>query len=150
MIRLRLYVDALMGLTAQVVAGLDHGIITMKKGEVALFTLPTEPGYKVGNSGSIPLNSVLQFEVELISWITVVDIYKDGAVLKKIMEKGSGNERPSDLDEVLGILTPYAYFLLLFLVELVSKMIYINLMSYVTVSLWTCFISANCVGLIIF
>ncbi|KAI4337067.1 hypothetical protein L6164_015525 [Bauhinia variegata] len=86
---------------AQVVAGLDHGIVSMKKGEVALFTLPADSGYKVGGSGGIPPNSITQFEVELISWITVVDICKDGGILKKIMEKGNRNELPSDLDEVL-------------------------------------------------
>lgn len=138
-----------MGLTDQLVAGLDHGIITMKKGEVALFTLSSESGYEFGSSGDIPPNSVLQFEVELISWIRVVDIYKDGGVLKKIMEKGSSNERPSDLDEVLGILTLYAYFLLLFQVEHVNKTRYINPIFYVTLSLWTCFISTNYMGSII-
>ncbi|TKY57910.1 70 kDa peptidyl-prolyl isomerase [Spatholobus suberectus] len=68
----------------------------MKKGEVALFTLP-------GGGGDVShdSNSVVRFEVELLSWITVVDVCKDGGVLKKIMEKGSGNERPGDLDEVL-------------------------------------------------
>ncbi|KAL5074150.1 hypothetical protein RYX36_013134 [Vicia faba] len=43
----------------------------------------------------------LQFEVELISWITVVDVYKDSGIIKKIIEKGKGNDQPSDLDEVL-------------------------------------------------
>ncbi|XP_028796053.1 peptidyl-prolyl cis-trans isomerase FKBP62 [Neltuma alba] len=86
---------------AQVAAGLDHGIITMKMGEVALFTLPAESSNEVGNSGSIPPNSVVQFEVELISWIKVVDVCKDGGIIKKIMEKGNRNERPCDLDEVL-------------------------------------------------
>lgn len=74
-------------------AVLDHGIITMKKGEVALFKVPDDDS-----------TSVMQFEVELISWIKVVDVFKDGGIIKKIMEAGSGNERPSDLDEVLGIL----------------------------------------------
>ncbi|KEH40014.1 FKBP-type peptidyl-prolyl cis-trans isomerase [Medicago truncatula] len=69
----------------------------VKKGEVALFTLPAV------ESGSIPQdsNSVVQFEVELVSWITVVDVCKDGRIIKKIMEKGKGNDRPGDLDEVL-------------------------------------------------
>lgn len=82
-------------------AGLDDGIVTMKKGEVALFTLPA------AESGGIPQNSnlVVKFEVELVSWITVVDVCKDGGIIKKIMEKGKGNDRPGDLDEVLGILS---------------------------------------------
>jgi len=78
------------------VPGLDRGITGMKKGEVALFTLPAD------GEG----DSVLQFEVELLSWIRVVDVCKDGGVLKKIMEKGSGNDRPADLDEVLGSVLP--------------------------------------------
>ncbi|CAL5206108.1 unnamed protein product [Lathyrus oleraceus] len=82
---------------SEVYAGLDDGIVTMKKGEVALFTLPA------AESGGIPrgTNSVVQFEVELVSWITVVDVCKDGGIIKKIMEKGKGNDRPGDLDEVL-------------------------------------------------
>ncbi|KAK7376981.1 hypothetical protein VNO80_02401 [Phaseolus coccineus] len=79
------------------VPGLDCGITSMKKGEVALFTLPADGEGDVRRDS----NSVLQFEVELLSWIRVVDVCKDGGVLKKIMEKGSGNDRPADLDEVL-------------------------------------------------
>ncbi|KAK4274618.1 hypothetical protein QN277_017812 [Acacia crassicarpa] len=86
---------------AEVAAGLDRGIVTMKMGEVALFTFPTDSGDEVVNSGNIPSNSVVQFEVELISWIKVVDVCKNGGIIKKIMEKGNRNERPSDLDEVL-------------------------------------------------
>ncbi|KAK7310769.1 hypothetical protein RJT34_08484 [Clitoria ternatea] len=101
-----------MGFTRQVYAGLDHGIITMKKREVALFILPVEFG---GGGISDKSNSVVLFEVELVSWITVVDIYEDGGVLKKIMEKGSGNERPTDLDEVLGILVVPMHMFFLFI-----------------------------------
>ncbi|GLT61745.1 hypothetical protein SLA2020_344280 [Shorea laevis] len=81
--------------------GLDHGIITMKKGERALFTLPPELGYGAEGCDSVPPNSVVQFDVELLSWITVVDVCKDGGIIKKIMEKGRRNEKPGDLDEVL-------------------------------------------------
>ncbi|KAG4953608.1 hypothetical protein JHK87_039202 [Glycine soja] len=82
-----------------VAAGLDRGICTMKKGGVALFTLPGDGGD--GDFTRDSDGSVVRFEVELVSWITVVDVCKDGGVVKKIMEKGSGNERPGDLDEVL-------------------------------------------------
>ncbi|OMO50931.1 hypothetical protein CCACVL1_30112 [Corchorus capsularis] len=85
----------------QVAKGLDHGIITMKKGECALFTLPPDFGYGAEGRDGVPPDSVIQFEVELISWITVVDICRDGGIIKKIMEKGERNERPCDLDEVL-------------------------------------------------
>lgn len=46
--------------------GLDMGIVTMKKGEVALFTLPSDIAYGNGRSDTVPLGSVVQFEVELI------------------------------------------------------------------------------------
>ncbi|PQP93457.1 peptidyl-prolyl cis-trans isomerase FKBP62 [Prunus yedoensis var. nudiflora] len=87
----------------RVVKGLDHGVVSMKKGEIALFTLPAELGYGVvGGGGSVvPSNAVVRFEVELVSWITVVDLSKDGGIVKKIIEKGERNERPGDLDEVL-------------------------------------------------
>ncbi|WVY90605.1 hypothetical protein V8G54_036119 [Vigna mungo] len=82
------------------VPGLDRGITSMKKGEVALFTLPADGEGDVWRDS----DSVVQFEVELLSWIRVVDVCKDGGVIKKIVEQGSGNDRPSDLDEVLAVL----------------------------------------------
>ncbi|XP_024162746.1 peptidyl-prolyl cis-trans isomerase FKBP62 isoform X4 [Rosa chinensis] len=85
-----------------VVKGLEHGMVTMKKGEIALFTVPAEPAYGVGGRGcDVPPNAAVQFEVELISWIRVVDLSKDGGIVKKILEKGRRNESPGDLDEVL-------------------------------------------------
>lgn len=85
----------------EVVAGLDHGIITMKKGERALFTLPPELGFGVTGRDAVPTNSFVRYEVELVSWIKVVDVSKDGGIIKKIVEKGDKHDRPGDLDEVL-------------------------------------------------
>lgn len=85
-------------------SGLDNGIVTMKKGECALFTLPSELAFGVGGREGLPPNSVVQYEVELVSWITVVDVSKDGGIIKKIFEKGKSNKLPGDLDEVLGTL----------------------------------------------
>lgn len=78
----------------EVAKGLEHGIVTMKKGEIALFTLPPGVGGRDGDA-------VVQFEVELISWTTVVNLSKDGGIIKKMFEKGKRNERPGDLDQVL-------------------------------------------------
>ncbi|KAE8057034.1 hypothetical protein FH972_013756 [Carpinus fangiana] len=86
----------------QVVTGLDQGIITMQKEETSMFTLPPELAYgAAGLNGVVPPNSVVQFEVRLVSWISVVDVCKGGGIIKKIMEKGDRNEVPGDLDEVL-------------------------------------------------
>ncbi|KAL6216712.1 hypothetical protein ACLB2K_009931 [Fragaria x ananassa] len=86
----------------EVVKGLEHGMVTMKKGEVALFTVPAELAYGVAGRGDdVPPNAAVRFEVELISWIRVVDLSRDGGIVKKILEKGKGSESPGDLDQVL-------------------------------------------------
>ncbi|XP_042006210.1 peptidyl-prolyl cis-trans isomerase FKBP62-like isoform X2 [Salvia splendens] len=83
-----------------IVGGLDHGIITMKRGEIASFMLQPELAYGVSGTTGVPSNSIVQFEVELLSWITVVDICKDGGIIKKILESGEQIGPPGDLDEV--------------------------------------------------
>lgn len=86
----------------QVIKGWDEGIKTMKKGENAVFTIPPDLAY--GESGSpptIPPSSTLQFDVELLSWMSVKDICKDGGVFKKVLKEGEKWENPKDLDEVL-------------------------------------------------
>lgn len=85
----------------QVVKGLDMGIVTMKKGEIALFTVPSDMGYGNTARDGVPADSIVQFEVELISWITVVDVTKDGGIIKRILEQGKRDRQPSELDEVL-------------------------------------------------
>ncbi|CAK9000614.1 unnamed protein product [Durusdinium trenchii] len=85
----------------QVIKGWDLGVATMKKGEVAKFTL--SPDYAYGASGSppaIPENATLVFEVELIDWVSKDDLFGDGGVIQLQVAEGSGWKSPKEDSEV--------------------------------------------------
>lgn len=50
----------------QVIRGWDEGLVGMKVGEKKTLTIPPEKGYGPQTVGSIPANSTLIFEVELV------------------------------------------------------------------------------------
>eukprot|EP01015_Nassula_variabilis_P004908 TRINITY_DN1348_c0_g1_i14.p1 TRINITY_DN1348_c0_g1~~TRINITY_DN1348_c0_g1_i14.p1 ORF type:complete len:126 (+),score=52.66 TRINITY_DN1348_c0_g1_i14:70-447(+) len=52
----------------QVIKGWEVGIASMKKGERALLVIDPEYGYGSRDSGKIPANSTLKFEVELLDF----------------------------------------------------------------------------------
>ena len=53
----------------QVIAGWDLGVATMKIGDKVRLTIPPELAYSsAGYPGAIPPNSILVFEVELLSF----------------------------------------------------------------------------------
>jgi hypothetical protein len=57
--------------------GWNDGIKTMTKGELARFTIKSEKAYGCrGKGDTIPPNSTLIFEIELISWSEFEDLTK--------------------------------------------------------------------------
>lgn len=86
----------------EVIKGWDLGVATMKKGELAKFTLAPEFGY--GESGSppdIPASATLVFEVELLSWMSKDDLFGDDGVIKTELQEGSGWRHAKVGDEVM-------------------------------------------------
>ncbi|XP_021745836.1 70 kDa peptidyl-prolyl isomerase-like [Chenopodium quinoa] len=85
----------------EVIKGLDEGVVTMKKGEKAVFKVPPHLAYgEAGFPPLIPPHSTVIFDVEMMSWSTIRDITRDGGVLKKIITEGDGWATPKDGDEV--------------------------------------------------
>lgn len=84
-----------------VIRGWDIGVATMKKGEVAKFTLSPEFAYgEDGSPPKIPANATLVFEVELLSWTSQDDLFNDGSVIKAAVTESSGWKKPKMGDEV--------------------------------------------------
>ncbi|CAK9062985.1 Peptidyl-prolyl cis-trans isomerase FKBP65 (PPIase FKBP65) (70 kDa peptidyl-prolyl isomerase) (FK506-binding protein 65) (AtFKBP65) (Immunophilin FKBP65) (Peptidyl-prolyl isomerase ROF2) (Protein ROTAMASE FKBP 2) (Rotamase) [Durusdinium trenchii] len=88
--------------SGQVIRGWDLGVKTMKKGEVAKFTLA--PDFAYGEEGSppkIPPKATLVFEVELLGWVSKDDLFGDEGAIKTQLKEGSGWRTPNDGKEVL-------------------------------------------------
>mmetsp|Transcript_44198 Transcript_44198/g.104632 ORF Transcript_44198/g.104632 Transcript_44198/m.104632 type:complete len:573 (+) Transcript_44198:90-1808(+) len=85
----------------QVIKGWDKGVATMKKGEIAKFTLAPEFAYgEAGSPPKIPADATLVFEVELLSWTSKDDLFQDGGVIKCKMQDGQGWQKPKMTGEV--------------------------------------------------
>ncbi|PIA42700.1 hypothetical protein AQUCO_02000270v1 [Aquilegia coerulea] len=77
----------------------EDGLLTMRKGEISIFTVPlTQEIYN--RFPGLSRDASLQFQVELISWFKVIDVCNDGGIMKKILIKSEELERPQKKDEV--------------------------------------------------
>ena len=86
----------------QVIKGWDLGIASMRVGERAKFTLPSEYAYgKRGSPPKIPADATLDFDVELFDFSKpVLDVFRDGSVLKTAMKTSKKARTPRDGEEV--------------------------------------------------
>ncbi|KAF0920874.1 hypothetical protein E2562_037534 [Oryza meyeriana var. granulata] len=76
------------------------------QGEKAVFVIPpeladTESRCPASIPGNIPPNQALRFDIELISLVTIIDIFDDEGILKKIIKDGTGSGSPRAFDQVL-------------------------------------------------
>eukprot|EP01018_Ginkgo_biloba_P006053 Gb_32866 [translate_table: standard] len=78
---------------------LGKAVKTMRKGEQATLMVKPQYGFgdrgskAIGNMVSVPPNSTLNLDLELVSWKTVVEITDEKKVLKKILKEGEGYEK---------------------------------------------------------
>lgn len=84
------------------VRGWDFAVATMRRGEVSRFTLLPELAYgDVGQPPTVPPNSTVVFEIELVSWSARHDLFGDGGAIRWRIERGEGHDRPKADDEVI-------------------------------------------------
>jgi FK506-binding protein 4/5 len=88
--------------SGSVIKGWDIAVKSMAKGEVAVFEIA--PSYAYGEAGAppkIPPNATLEFEIELLSWHSVRDLFGDRGCVRKVIREGSGWEHVRDGDEAV-------------------------------------------------
>merc|ERR1712232_1032788 len=69
----------------------------MKTGELAQFTVTPEHTRASSDYEALPKAlkmSTVVFEIELIDWVLVEDLFGDGRVFKTVVEKGEGWKNP--------------------------------------------------------
>lgn len=86
----------------QIVEGFELGVQTMRRGEIAELTLASRYAYgDLGSKPHIPPDATMVFEIKLLDFECKVDLFQDGKAVKTLVERGSGESRPSTGQEVL-------------------------------------------------
>lgn len=81
-----------------VIKAWDIGVATMRKGEVAVFTCAPEYAYgKQGSPPTIPPDSTLKFEIEVLDWRGEdISPKRDGGIERYQIKAGDGFGTPND------------------------------------------------------
>jgi FK506-binding protein 4/5 len=81
-----------------VIKGWDIGVPTMKRGELARFTIRSDYGYgATGSPPTIPSNATLVFEIELFDFHGEdLTENKDKSIIRRIIKHGTGYSSPNE------------------------------------------------------
>ncbi|KAL2652977.1 hypothetical protein R1flu_021105 [Riccia fluitans] len=81
---------------------IQKAVKTMKKAERVHLTVKPQYGFgdkgreAVDSGASVPPNSNIDIDLELVSWKSVEEVTNDKKVMKKILKAGEGYEKPND------------------------------------------------------
>uniref|UniRef100_A0A7S4VD41 peptidylprolyl isomerase n=1 Tax=Alexandrium monilatum TaxID=311494 RepID=A0A7S4VD41_9DINO len=79
----------------QVVEGFELGVQTMRRGEIAEFTVAPRYAYDdLGSPPLVPPDATMVFEVELLDFECKVDLFRDDRAVKTLVKRGTGTTRP--------------------------------------------------------
>jgi len=79
----------------QVVEGFELGVRTMRRGELAQFTVAPRFAYDdLGSPPLVPPDATIVFEVRLLEWASKTDLFNDGKAVKTVVERGKGKRHP--------------------------------------------------------
>ncbi|EAL65522.1 hypothetical protein DDB_G0283815 [Dictyostelium discoideum AX4] len=84
----------ILGGLGEPIKAFNYAIKSMKKGEISTFTIRSKYAFgAIGNGDSVPPNSTVIYEIELISFSNSSDISieKDGSIIKKILNNSTTN-----------------------------------------------------------
>ncbi|KAM9978858.1 hypothetical protein ACTFIY_012617 [Dictyostelium cf. discoideum] len=93
----------ILGGLGEPIKAFNYAIKSMKKGEISTFTIRSKYAFgTIGNGDSVPPNSTVIYEIELISFSNSSDISieKDGSIIKKILNNSTSTTTTSTIGTI--------------------------------------------------
>ncbi|KAK5581428.1 hypothetical protein RB653_001460 [Dictyostelium firmibasis] len=104
----------ILGGMGETIKAFNYAIKSMRKGEISTFTIRSKYAFgTIGNGDSVPPNSTVIYEIELISFSNSSDISieKDGSIIKKILNNSSDNNNNNQINNTLSSSSSSSSFL---------------------------------------